>query len=61
MTNLFCDLLEINWFVVTNFHDQDLDYPEIKPETFQDWFAASKIPENNTHEPCENISHMNKS
>lgn len=38
MTTLFCNLLEINWFIVTNFHNQGVDILENKIllETFID-------------------------
>lgn len=41
---LFCDLPEMNWFGVTDFHEQDVYYfKNNKTEIFKDWFTAKNI------------------
>lgn len=42
-TTLFCDITKINWFMVTNLCNQDVDYLENNiPETLEDWFTGEK-------------------
>lgn len=45
-TTLFCDLLEINWFAVINFHHQDVNYLETNIPDTDYWFAARNICKN---------------
>lgn len=56
---LIRDLPEINWFVATNFCDQNVDYLENDmPKTFVDWFMARNIHDDKALSNLVKISRM---
>lgn len=60
-TTLFCTLLEINWFVASNFPDQNVDYLENNIPQTEDWCTARNIHDDEAFTYLRKFSHANES